>query len=236
MADGTLVFNQRSVAPSGISASQTGMWVNSSGELNITNSNGNTTNISLNDGWTPANATWTYYSASAIAITDATFILIKGDKIKYTSGSATNYHYVVGFGSGSIALVTGGTDYTVPNAAITSNYYSHQASPLGFPQWFNYTPTGFNIGGTGLAYTGVFSMSGRSVYFQINVTGTSASATLGISYLALPTGLVNSVASTCTATNSFVSNLGVGLIAGSVVFPPAWTAAAYICITGTYLS
>ena len=196
----------------------------------------NTSIVPAADGWTSANATWTYVSASAISLASASSILIKGDKLKYTASGSTIYQYVTGFGSGSVALVTGGTDYPVPNAVITNNYYSHQSSPMGFPNLFNYTPVGTNIWGTGLAYTGEFSLNGRTVYVKVKVTGTSASSTLGISTLTCPPGLVPLTQGTCAATNSFVANLGIGLIAGSTIFPPAWPATASVFITGTYLS
>ncbi len=44
------------------------------------------------------------------------------------------------------------TDYVVTNAAISSNYYSHQLNPIGYPHWFNcvaFIVTGIDNGAGG---------------------------------------------------------------------------------------
>lgn len=94
---------------------------------------------SSTDGWTTdSGATWTYASATTINVADGT-LFQKGDRIKLTQTTA-KYFIVVGV-SGNVITVTGGTDYTVANAAITTQQYSHQANPLGFPTSFAYTAT-----------------------------------------------------------------------------------------------
>ena len=71
------------------------------------------------------------------------------------------------------------TDYVVTNAAITLNYYSHQASPIGYPGNFNYVPT--YTGSGSLTYgtvTGVarFAITGGVCFVNLAVTGTVAGA------------------------------------------------------------
>jgi len=48
-------------------------------------------------------------------------------------------------------------------------------------------------------------------------------------------GLAAYAASTCTATNSFVADLGCGFVASSTVFPPTWGAAASVFISSTFV-
>lgn len=94
----------------------------------------------LLDGWTPADATWTYASASTITVpSGAASIFQKGDRIKWTQ-TTVKYGVIVAV-TDTLLTIAVNTDYTVANAAITLNYYSHQANPLGYPTWFNYTPT-----------------------------------------------------------------------------------------------
>jgi hypothetical protein len=98
------------------------------------------------DGWTTdSGSTWTYASATTINVADGT-LFVKGTRIKLTQTTA-KYFVVVGI-SGNVITVTGGTDYTVANAAITTQQYSHQASPVGYPGSFAYTPTVTSEGGT----------------------------------------------------------------------------------------
>lgn len=98
------------------------------------------------DGWIPAEETWTYASATTITVpSGAASKYQKGDKIKITNNSATKYFYVVGVAD-TVLTVTGGTDYTVHDSAITNPYFSKIENPQGFPHWFMYTPsfTGFS--------------------------------------------------------------------------------------------
>jgi hypothetical protein len=83
-------------------------------------------------GWTILPATLTYASASRINTSvDLTGVIGIGDKIKLTQNSA-KYFYVIAITS-NLLTVTGGSDYTVENATITSPYYSHTENPFGFP-------------------------------------------------------------------------------------------------------
>lgn len=123
----------------------------------------------LDDGWVLANESWAYASATTITVpTGAASRYSVGDKIKLTQ-TTVKYFYVVGVAD-TVLTVTGGTDYTVANAAISANYYSKSSSPVGFPHWFNYTPTG----PTNVTLTGRFAIEGRKVSAIIMGTVTGA--------------------------------------------------------------
>ena len=94
----------------------------------------------LETGWTAGVGTWTYASATSITIpSGGASIYSVGDKIKLTQTTEKKF-YIISVADTAIGI-TGGTDYTLTNAAITSPYYSHMASPVGFPGYFNFTVT-----------------------------------------------------------------------------------------------
>lgn len=105
------------------------------------------------DGWVDPNETWTYASATTFTISgDKTAIYTKGLKLKMTN-TTVKYFYVVSSSysaPNTTVTITGGTSYTLANAAISANYYSRADKPQGFPTYFSYTPTytgtGFAIG------------------------------------------------------------------------------------------
>lgn len=103
-------------------------------------------NENLRDGWVSAASTWTYASASTITVpSGAASIYQKGDRLKFTQ-TTVKYAVVVGVAD-TVLTIAVNTDYTVANAAISANYYSHQANPLGYPNWFAYTATFTSQGG-----------------------------------------------------------------------------------------
>ena len=95
-------------------------------------------------GWNLANETWTYASATTFTVpTDLTAKYQKGTKIKLTQTTA-KYFYVVASAYGdpnTTVTVTGGTDYSLADAAIASPFFSYAENPQGFPGKFTYTPT-----------------------------------------------------------------------------------------------
>jgi hypothetical protein len=126
------------------------------------------------DGWIPAEQTWTYASATTITVpSGAASRYQKGDKIKITNNSATKYFYIVGVAD-TVLTVTGGTDYTVHDSAITNPFFSKIENPQGFPQWFNYSPTWDGSGSMTVTYVGtqeqIFRVQGNSVF--VNISGT----------------------------------------------------------------
>lgn len=135
-------------------------------------------------GWVSAGETWTYASATTLTISgDKTGRYQKGDKIKLTQ-TTVKYFYVINvvYSSPNTTItVTGGTDYTLANAAITANYYSKATTPQGFPGYFAYapTPTGFSANPTLLAE---FTITGVICHVSIFCTanGTSNATTLTV--------------------------------------------------------
>lgn len=128
------------------------------------------------DGWVSAGETWTYASATTITVpSGAASKYQKGDKIKLTQ-TTVKYFYIV-IVADTLLTVTGGTDYTVANAAISANYFSHMENPIGFPHWFSYTTTitGFSADPTMLSR---FRISGSMCFLDfVSVTNGTSNAT-----------------------------------------------------------
>lgn len=96
------------------------------------------------DGWISANETWTYASTTTITVpSGATSKYAVGDRLKFTQHSTVKYAVLIKV-EDTLLTIPSNDDYLFEDTAtypITLNYYSHQASPVGYPQWFNYTPT-----------------------------------------------------------------------------------------------
>lgn len=124
------------------------------------------------DGWTSDSATpWTYASATTFTITgqDQTVKFSKGTRLKLTQ-TTVKYFVVVDstFGGGNTTVtITGGTDYTFANAAISANYYSYAVNPQGYPGFFAYTPTytGFSADPGSLVCN--FFVVGKMCFFNL---------------------------------------------------------------------
>jgi hypothetical protein len=134
------------------------------------------------DGWFSSGQTWTRESNTSFSEPiDATLKYQKGDKIRYKQGGTYKYQYVISVGAYSggktIITTTGGSDFVFTNGtAITDNYYSHQATPIGFPSSFAYTPTG----PTNTTLTGRFTINGSILngWIYAVLTGTPSFASL----------------------------------------------------------
>lgn len=122
--------------------------------------------------------------ASATTITNPTGIdwttyLRKGDKIKLTQ-TTVKYFYVTGVTSTTLSI-TGGSDYTLTNAAISEFYYS-KGDPLGFPDSFAFTVsiTGFSANPNMI---GRFTLKGNicTVFYTSTTNGTSNATTYTVS-------------------------------------------------------
>lgn len=171
------------IAPSG-SDTNIGLLITGKGSGNVV-----FTNLSA---WVKGAGTWTYASATTITIPSAdTSNVTIGTKIWITQ-TTSKFFSVVGI-SGTTITVTGGSDYTVANAAITAPYYSNAETPAGFPDWFNRTPTISSATGTITTSSGTekFRVRGRAVevsqVLTITTNGTGGTA-LRTDY---PTGTVD---------------------------------------------
>lgn len=123
------------------------------------------------NGWTAATGTWTYASATTITVpAGAAALYKKGDKIWLTQ--TTSKYFVVTTVADTLLTVTGGSDYTVANAAITAPYYSHETSPIGFPDYFAFA--GAASGMTGVTETHKFSLDGTVCTIQSVTSGTGS--------------------------------------------------------------
>lgn len=138
------------------------------------------------DGWISPTNTWTYVSATSFKITgsDVSSQFPVGTKIKLTQ-TTVKYFYVTAcsFSTDTTVTVTGGSDYSLANAAITSPGLSYDASPQGFPDYFNWSPTivGFSANPSGAIYQ--FKIEGKWCFlnWQQPNNGTSNSTSFTIS-------------------------------------------------------
>lgn len=121
-------------------------------------------NPELNNGWIFPNITPTYASAYTMTVpSGAASIYQKGDKVRFKQGADYKYMYIIGVAD-TVLTLTGGSDYTVATpTAITDFYYSHQSNPMGFPAYFNFTPT--ITGGGGIV--GTFDYTNTLYGFRI---------------------------------------------------------------------
>jgi hypothetical protein len=160
--------------------------------IDANNSSVATSITNLNDGWRAVTA-GTYASATTITVASgAALIYKKGDKLKLTQ-TTVKYFYVVTVAD-TLLTITGGTSFTLANAVITDMFVSHQANPIGFPQWFNYIPvlTGSVsnpvLGSSTIA--GKFTIQGELVTcsgIYLVTTGGTFNAGSGTYYVSLPT-------------------------------------------------
>jgi len=111
--------------------------------------------VSYKDGWIPVTGTFSYASASTITVpSGAAAVYSLYDKVKFTQHGVTKYGYVYPT-SDTLLTFYAGSDFSIENTSaypITNAYYSHAASPVGFPQWFDYTPILTVSGGTAPTY------------------------------------------------------------------------------------
>jgi len=130
------------------------------------------------NGWSPGSGTWTYASSTTFTVpsADATMMSV-GTKIWLTQ-TTSKYFNVTGV-SGTTITVTGGSDYTLANAAITSPYFSNAATPTGFPQVFNWTPTFNNLTVGSATLIGRFSMNGKRVSAEVYIALNSSTIGAG---------------------------------------------------------
>ena len=153
----------------------------------------------LEGGWV-AVSTWAYASATSITVpSGAASIYSVGDKIKLTQ-TTVKYFYVVGVAD-TLLTITGGTSYTLTSATITSPYYSKFETPVGFPQYFNYTPTG--IAASNVTLTGRFKVTGRECRCYIKAAFAGA-----ITFTTMPTIPIAASASHFQTANPSTSGVG----------------------------
>lgn len=132
-------------------------------------------------GWTPAGETWTYASATTFTVSgvDVTAKYSKGTRIKLTQ-TTVKYFVVVGssYGGGNTTVtITGGSDYTFANAAVSNNYYSYMVNPQGYPDYFNFTPTFTGFSADPSISRAVFRVVGTMCFVHLNLGNGTSNAT-----------------------------------------------------------
>lgn len=145
--------------------------------------------LGIQSGWTLLNEAWTFGSATVINIpTNGTLRFQVGDKIQLTQ-TTVKYFYVVGVAATTLTI-TGGSSYTLVNAAISAISISRAVRPFGFPPWFNWTPTygGFTAGVPTAAYA-QFVINGNicEIWYRQSAAGTSNATTFTIGGLPVAT-------------------------------------------------
>lgn len=154
------------------------------------------TTIGWYNGWISDSNTWTYASPTTFTVNgNVTDLFEKGTRIQLTQTSV-KYFYVVSSvysAPNTTVTITGGSDYSLANAAITATYRSLAERPVGFPFWFNYTAVVSSSSGTITSYsitTAKFATVGSLAFirgkFTITDNGTGATSlriTYPITYL-----------------------------------------------------
>ncbi|HLE35652.1 MAG TPA: carbohydrate binding domain-containing protein, partial [Candidatus Acidoferrales bacterium] len=193
----------------------------------------------LETGWFAPNETWTYASATTFTVPgDQTVKYHKGTKIKLTQ-TTEKYFYVIGSSYGApntTVTVTGGSDYSLANAAITLPFFSYAETPQGFPGWFNWTPTPSGYSVTNAVYR--FFLQGRKCTVMVreatvgNSTNTVHTLTAPVPAVTLAnalwittlSGTDNSVTLTVPG-RAFMISAGTTITLGPQYSVDVWTAA-----------
>lgn len=130
----------------------------------------------INGGWRFVDEAWAYSSVSGILGTitipsGGTGRFAVGDWVQFVQSAATKYFQVVSVTSTTM-VITGGSDYTLTNSAITSIYHSKWVSPVSTPSTFAYTATLTGFSGTP-SQTCTFRLFGHHVWLRFLIDGTS---------------------------------------------------------------
>ena len=133
-------------------------------------------------GWIAASGSWSYASATTITVPSADAARLSvGSKIWITQ-TTSKWFYVTGV-SGTTVTVTGGSDYTVDNAAITAPYFSNESTPQGFPDGFT------DANGWKIRYQGSRAIYGKKVTYSQAIGGTGGNINAGMSSTNMPVGM-----------------------------------------------
>ena len=168
-------------------------------------------------GWIPVSDTWTYASAATINVpSGATNIYSVGMGIRLTANSVVKQAYIIKVENTKLTIAG---DVLTNHTFSAISYAPNPATAIGFPVWFNYTPTLAVDGGTAPTFTSVFdnrfSMIGKLVNIQSNwrnVSGGTAGSGTSDLTASLPVNPAkNNYVTTGTGT-IYSSTLGTGVI------------------------
>lgn len=174
------------------------------------------------DGWISDSAeTWTFGSFTAGPPAAGTFTVTGDLRTKYTVGTrikltqTTVKYFVITadptYNSGTnttTVTISGGTDYTLANAAISANSHSYAENPQGYPTWFAFGPglTGFS-GSPSTNF--VFALAGRICTVSVWANGTSNATTLTFT---IPVKSTNTFDAPATAIDNGSQQSSPGMI------------------------
>ena len=133
------------------------------------------------DGWIDdSGETWTWVSATSFKVSglDVTAKYAVGTRIKLTQ--TTVKYFVVtasSFSTDTTVTITGGTDYTLANAAISANFHSYADCPQGYPTWFAYAPTYGGFSSNPPSSFVKFKIDGRAVTLVVATGNGTSNAT-----------------------------------------------------------
>lgn len=189
------------------------------------------------DGYVKVLEAWAYASATTITVpTGAVSRYQPGDKLKLNN-TTTKYFYIT-IVADTLLTVTGGTDYTVANLAISEIKVSRQ-SPPDFPAAFNWSPTltGFSANPTNTVYQFYISDGWCYVHVRQATNGTSNATTFWISAPVTPTTLSNAIwgnawieavdngSLIAAPGKAYASSANSVIVVGSTMSSDNWTAA-----------
>lgn len=165
-----------------------------------------------------------YQAATTIRISsqDVTHLFPKGTKLRLKQGGSYKYFYVTAsaFSTHTDLTITGGTDYTLTNAAITDFAIAYGVAN-GFPEWFTVATPTYGAGGS-MTFTSVTTYSNK-----LRLVGNTATYTL---YAVGATG--------GTASNEITATLPISAsLAASSITPGAATVTEGTQVAGvSYIS
>ena len=135
-------------------------------------------------GWIPVSGTWTYASATTITVpSGAANIYSVGMGIRLTANGVVKQAYIIKVEN---TLLTIAGDVLTNHTFSAISYAPNPATAIGFPVWFNYTPTYsqatlVTAGGT---FSMRYSVIGKTVFIRLrawNCTLSSGGTHIGIS-------------------------------------------------------
>lgn len=160
------------------------------------------------DGWTNPSESWSYASAGVITVpSDATTKYQIGDCIKIDQLATTKYFKIVAVPTTTSIKVVGDVTAPLTSDPISNNYYSHQASPIGFPPFFTWAPVVVPVAPmtytSQVIYSARFSVEGSGrVNIELEVGGTIGG----------------------TPTNELKFEVPVVVTSNPSIYHPCWTA------------
>lgn len=209
-----------------------------------------------NLGYTAAGESWTYASATTITVpTDATTKYQRGNIIKITQTTGGTKYGVITTVAATLLTIEWLNSATLANEAITSPYYSSNATPLGAGgiahemlstgsdwAWDSWTPTLANLTLGNGTLTARYKQVGKTVFYRFVFTLGSTSAVGTGPTFTLPTSpktIGGSGSGSIKVGDSHYEDNGVSSVEGMVYMSAASPTSTVTLVTlnsgGTYV-